>query len=318
MSETITDDEITDLGDDAANAFLENLTGKTIPADEAGDDPEADDAGEANEPDPEPEADADDATETTEADPDDTEIEFKVGETATKATMRDLKAAYARANEVDARHVEVSTRLADTAAAQARADAVLERATERAAAKWAPYAKLDFLALSRDMSIDAETFAALRSEALAAQNEVSFLSQEVEAQVKARQASTSAASQAEARKTVQALENPETGIKGWSPKVYQSLMDYAVSTGADPGLPQRMTNEWAMRVLHKAYLFDQGTVSTAAKIAKVIAKPTRVLAAGGTASAPAAAAKSAMSRLKASGTAEDAGEAFFASFGIED
>ena len=317
MSDTAFADEITDLGDDAANAFLENLTGEKIAHDEPEtDEPEVDDAGEADEPDPAPEAD--DAPEKPEADLDDTEVEFKVGETDTKATLRDLKAAYTRAAEVDARHLEVSNRLVETTAAQERADAVLTRATERAAAKWAPYAKLDFLALSRDMSIDAETFAALRSEALAAQNEVSFLTQEVEAQVKARQASTSAAAQAEARATVQALENPDTGIKGWSPKVYQSLMDYAGTSGAPPGAAQKMTGEWGMRMLHKAYLYDQGTVSTAAKIAKVIAKPTRVLSAGGNASAPAAAAKSAMSRLRASGTSEDAGEAFYATFGIED
>ena len=321
MSDTVDDDAVTDLGDDAANAFLENLTGETIPVDDdaapapvTGDDDTSDEPADTDD-------EGDDAPDKPPAsdDPDDAEVDLKVGDTTTKATLRDLKAAYMRANEVDARHVEVSTRLAATVASQARADAVLERAMTRAEEKWAPYAKLDFLALSRDASIDSETFAALRQEALAAQNEVSFLRQEVDGQVKSRQETISAASRAEATATVKALEHPDTGIKGWSPAVYQTLIDYAQTVGVPSTVARSMTSEWGVRLLHKAMLFDKGTASTAQKIAKVIAKPVRTLSPGNAASAPAAStARSAMARLKASGTAEDAGDAFFASFGVED
>lgn len=306
-----------DLGDDGANAFFENLTEEPKAKPEA--DPEDPEGSPAEDPETgdEPTAEPD----STAPDPDDAEVELGTPEAPAKAKLRDLKSAYAAQADTAARAAEVATRTAKVQADEMRTGLVLNKVLEQAQAKWAPYAKLDFLALSRDPSIDQATFAALRAEASAALTDVKYLTEELDGHVKTQAAATQAASSVVAQATAAALSNPETGIKGWNQGLYQEMLGYADSIGAPKGHPQSMVAEWALRALHKAMLYDKGVAATATKLAKVVAKPTRTLApgtAGSQASTGAESLKSAMSRLKSSGSTDDAGDAFYASFGRED
>ncbi len=315
------------LDTDGADAFLGNLMADEPAGEErdallkeAGVDPKASK--------PEPEADPEEAFEPgekepeaaaapVEADPDDAEIAWKDGEKDTKAKLRDLKAAFAAREATTAREADVTARSASVLAAETKAQAALTAAQTKAAERWAPYASIDWLALSRDTSIDAEAFGLLRKDAEAARADYAFYTNELDGVVAAKQREAQAKQHETAQATVAALSAPETGIKGWSPALYQEVLAHATGSLKVPqDVAGGLVNEWAIRALYKAMMYDRGAASTAEKMEKVAAKPVRVLAAGGVpekGGSAAEATKVAMAKLRRSGSDEDAEDAFLAS-----
>ena len=296
--EAPTDDSTPDLGDDTANAFLSNLL-------------DQDDKEEAPEGDPEP-AEGEPAAdaEPAEADPDDAEVD--VGEA--KAKLRDLKAAYTAKGDTDRLAAETASVRTKADADALRVTAAMNRAMEKADARWAPYAKLDFLALSRDPTIDQATFLALRTEAQEALNDVKFVREELDGVVAAQRTEAQAQTNAQAAASVKSLSDPTSGIPGFGPALYNEMLAYAETAGAPKGVPQSIVADWALRALHKAMLYDRGVAATATKLEKVIAKPSRVLQSKGSSTGAAASStKAAMEALRKSGSVDDAADAFYAS-----
>lgn len=62
-----------------------------------------------------------------------------------------------------------------------------------------------------------------------------------------------------------ALSHPKTGIKGWGPEIYGTLIDYGVSNGIDAGEMKSVINPYVMKIVHKAYLYDLGRKAIAGK-----------------------------------------------------
>lgn len=298
-----------DLMDDVTSAFLGNLNGEEpkkepaeTPAEEPKDEPEATEV--------EPEAPA-------EADPDDAEVELKVGETATKAKLRDLKAAFAAKAETDRVAQETAALRQKAELEHARASAALGKAVEKARARYEPYSKIDFLALSRDPSIDQETFQAIRKEAQEALEEYKFFSQELDSTVQAQQAQARERTTAAASAAVAELSDPVKGIPGWNKDLYESLLGFAVKAGAPQASAAALTDPWAFRVLHKAYLYEQGAKAAAEKVEKVVHKPSRVLKPTGSGAGSTEAGLSrrdAMNALRKVGSVDAAADAFLATF----
>ena len=248
-------------------------------------------------------------------DPDDVEVDL--GDNA-KAKMRDLKDAYKVRETARTNAEEAATARATAQHSNLIARAAIDKALERAKARWEPYANLDFLELSRDESISQADFAAIRKEASEALQDYRFVSEELNGVVKQQSEAQAAATHATAQKTIAALSNPDTGIKGWGQPLYNELVGFAVKSGAPKAAAEGLVDEWAFRALHKAYLYDQGIAQAREKIEKVVHKPHRVLqSATGTKAAPTSSYKSAMSKLSKTGDVDDAADAFFATMGDE-
>lgn len=312
-----------DLGDDTANLFLDNLIGDELKEDDRkklqgagkaapGDDEEDPKVTEEFEKDAADEPEEDEDGEKTddkapEEDPEDPEVDL--GDSV-KAKMSDLKAAFKAQAETTALRTQAEQLRGQAQHEATIAKAVVTKALERAQARWEPFSKVDFLALSKDESIDAATFAALRKEASEALADYKFHSEELSGitaqETEVRNVSAAA--------TVKALSDPTTGIKGWGNEMYRDLMGYAAKLGAPEHITRNITAEWGFRALHKAYLYDKGVAEAEAKIEAVKHKPTRTFATGKGVGkvAPKTAFNSAMSKLSRSGDVDDAADAFFA------
>lgn len=323
MNDSVFDD---DMMDDGTSAFFDNLQGEEPKKGAA--------TGETESPeshlDAKPSEEGDDKSPfdtdviedegAKEPDPDDTEVEWKNGETDTKAKMADLKAAFL------AREASASESKAAAAARQdfnhrsTMAQAALGKMLEKAQARWEPYSKLDFLELSRDPSVDAETFKAVREEAAAALEDMRYLSTELQGTVKAQADSSQVSHRAAQAEAVRVLSDPKVGIPGFGPELYGKLIDHAAKTyGAPREALLAVTDPWTIKALHDAMQFRAGTAkaeTAAAKMTKVVNTPTRVLRPAGTPTEATTTKdfRSAMSNLRTSGSLDDAASAFEASF----
>lgn len=322
---TVQDDTISnDVSDDGFDAFLSDLTGED-PKKRASTETETEatedrtsgtrDLSEDTEADP---AEGEETDETTDADPkdhdpDDAEVEIKVGDKVEKAKLRDLKRLFGQ----EAALTQKSQKLAETVkmvdARALQANSALNAMLGRAQARYQPYAALDMLVLSQRM--DTEAFEQLRVDAAAAETDVKFLQQELGNHMKAEQDRAQTAYREAAVECVRNLSDPTTGIKGWNKEVYEDLCDWS----AKEGLPElrQTTSSAALRIAHKAMLYDKAQAAAKAAARKVQAAPNtpaRVLKPGAAKTTGNTSTRSAMQALRQSGSVDDAADAFLASF----
>ncbi len=301
---------------DIETAFLSNLNGgsKSPPEREekGADVPEqetpADDA-DTDDSKPETEATEDDATPS----PEDAEVTVKVGEEEHKVKVKDLTLLYGQEAALTRKSQEVAQARATADAEALKATTALRGMLDRANARWEPYSKLDFLVLAQQ--VDADTLTQVRADALAAANDVRFLTEELSGVEKTTRESQQATANAEAQATIKALEHPDTGIKGFGPTLYNEIVGYMVQQGFPEARARSVTAEAAIRMAHKAMMFDRQATSAAAKVEKVVNKATKTMRPGsGHSNQASRSERDALSRLRRSGSREDAADAFLASF----
>jgi hypothetical protein len=126
----------------------------------------------------------------------------------------------------------------------------------------------------------------------------------------------------QARETLKALSDPKTGLPGWSEKLYDDLRAYAVTEGMDANIVNRLVDEKAFRLIHKAMMFDRGKAKTTT--VKQDKKPTKIIksskrpAQNDSSSTNTKKVKDAHARLQNSGSVEDATAAMMARWTSED
>lgn len=119
---------------------------------------------------------------------------------------------------------------------------------------------MDFVLAAKELS--PEEYTALRNEAQKAYEDVQFLQSEVETVVKTINNQSQTALVEQAREAVKVLSSDpkDGGIDGWSEKLYDDIRAYAVTNAGIPAeVVNKLVDPAAIRVLHKAMLFDRGT-----------------------------------------------------------
>lgn len=307
--------------DDGIEAFLTSFGGedekKKSPTT-----PKTDEAPKTPEETPESEEDTQTADETQteesdegeqgETDPDDAEVEIKVGEETKKATIKELKRLYGQEAALTQKSQALAEARKATDAKFSQADTALTKMVDRAKEAYKPYADLDMLVLSQRM--DTETFQALRADAAAAEANLKFFETELTGLQQTQQAEQAKAHQEAAKACIQALSDPEKGIKDWGEPLYNELMDFG-SKHIGPVVRQ-MTNPAAIKLMHMAMQWAKSQDALKTAQAKVVAapnKPTTVLKPGAQKSQGGQKA-STMQALRRSGSTDDATDAFLASF----
>lgn len=313
---SITTDE-PDAGD-GYDAFLSSLDDedpkKGAPSEtveEAAESPVTETAEETEQTD---EGEPNEGSETDENDPDNEEVEIKVGEETKKATLKELKRLFGQEASLTQKSQKLAEQSRVAQEQDARANAALTAMLERAKERYKPYAELDMLVLAQRM--DTETFAQLRADAKAAEADVTFLTQELDGHMKAAQDRANKAHQEAGNAMIKALEDPKTGIEGFNPALYNELVAFGAANGLQN--VRMLVDPNAIKVLHMAMLYDKGQKAAKTvvdKTRKVVAKPTRQLRPGNSASNQASAFTTAMKQLRSSGgDIDSAADAFAASF----
>lgn len=325
--------------DEAADAFLSSFTpdaddkpsgkgkddtkgkAKAEPVDDDEQDDETDVDADASDEGPEDESDEDGSDDET--DEEETERKYadegvytkvKVGDEEHEVSIKELTRLWGQEASLTKKSQEVAERrkTLDTQAAAhvASTNLLLQRAMQKAE----PFAQLDFLALTKDPDISAAELTALREQAQAAFEEVQFLQNEQQGIMRAITQRQQTELVQQARDAIKVLSDPETGIKGWNDKLYDGIRSYAVTQGLDQEVVNNLTDPQAIKLLHKAMLYDRGKSKVVTT--KVQKTPKKVVktshATQGKAARKGSNDANAMANLRRTGTTDAAADAFLA------
>lgn len=242
------DDEL-----EASDEALEEETDEA-PEDETEVDEDTDEDDE-EEGDPDEDVEDDDEEELEEDGPemaDDTLVDILVDGETKKASLKDLKRLYGQEASLTRKSQQVATQRKEAESSLARADASYKALLERAEARWKPYADVDMLIASRNLS--AEDFAQLRQEAKAAEDDLRFLREEAGKFYEQTRSAYQAQLQEAAKECTRVLQQD---LDGWGNDLYNEIRAYAVQNG----LPQEQVDQYVdpnvIKILNKARLYDQ-------------------------------------------------------------
>lgn len=300
--------------------------------DDAAEDEGAEDENSDESPEDEADSDEDEATEEdtkedksakkTYVDSDETYVKVKVGDEEKEVSVKDLKRLYGQEASLTQKSQEVAAQRKAADEGIAKNVAALNVLHEKAKAKAAPYAALDWLAISKNPNITAEEASALRDEAKAAMDDVSFFEKDLGALMTSIADKQKANTVAQAKVCISALSTPGTAekpnplhIEGWNDKVYDDLRSFARELGAEPNAVNSMVDPVAFKILHMAMQFKKG--SSKVLTIKTKKSPTKIVKTSNSSSASKAPASTtdrtkAIANLKRSGSEEHAVEAFLA------
>lgn len=242
---------------------------------------------------------------------DDAVVKIKVGEEELDVSVKDLKRLYGQEAALTRKSQEVAAKRKDAEAAELKAQATLDKMYQKAVERWKPYSEIDMLVASKQL--DADSFTALRKEAQAAYEDFRFITEEADAFVKASQANQQKQLQEAAQEAVKVLKE---AIPNWSPKLYDSIREYAITTGMPSDVVNNLVDPVAIQLIHKARLYDEAKKVVTKK--KVI-QPKKVLKQTVTStSVKSDQTAKAKTRFQSSGSVDDAANLFLSRWAASD
>jgi hypothetical protein len=257
-----------------------------------------------------------------------TYVKVKVGDEEKEVSVKALKRLYGQEASLTQKSQEVAAQRKAADEGVAKNVAALNVLHEKAKAKAAPYAALDWLAISKNPNISAEEASALRDEAKAALDDVAFFEKDLGSLMTSISDKQKAETVVQAKACISALSTPSTDdkpnplhIEGWSDKVYDDLRSFARELGAEPNAVNSMVDPVAFKILHMAMQFKRG--SSKVLTVKTKKSPTKIIKTSSNSSASKAPASTtdrtkAVATLKRSGSEEDAVNAFMAGMADKD
>jgi hypothetical protein len=247
---------------------------------------------------------------------DEAKVKIVVDGKEVTATVKDLKRLYGQEAALTRKSQEVAERRKALDTVHNAHATALKTLVERAAEKYKPYANADMIALSHKLT--PEEFQAVREDAVKSFEDYKFLTQELENVTKASQARAHSEYLERAKAAVEALQHPETGIKGFNEQVYTDLEKFAVEQGLSADLFRAITDPALIKLLHAAQRYERAKKITAEKKAKPVKKVMKSRQPTDASGRFVKDNSKAMDKLKATGSRDAAADAFLAKWGIND
>lgn len=246
---------------------------------------------------------------------DDAVVKIKVDGEEIEASVKDLRRLYGQEAALTKKSQAVSAKLKEAEETGAKYVAALGNMLQRAKERAEPYAKIDWLVASKNLSD--EELVALRSEAQKVYDDVNFFSQELDGFMQQAQAQRQAMLVEQAKEAVQVLKRD---IPGWNEKVYDDIRNFAITSGLDREVVNNLVDPAAIKMLHMAMLYNKGKQAVTTKknkTPKKLVKSTtsaevtkKVISGKGQDDATA--------KLRKSGSIDDATEAFLARWAADE
>lgn len=243
---------------------------------------------------------------------DDAIVKLKVDGEVVEAKIKDLKRLYGQEASLTRKSQEVAAIKQRAEENGSKYVAGLENLLNRAKEQAAPYANINFLALTKDPNVSSEELAALSDAAQKAFDNVRYLESELDGVVKQANEQRQQQLMVAAKEAIKVLSDPKTGIPGWNEQLYNDIRRFAVAEGMNEQVVNEMVDPSAFKILHMAMQYQKGKQAVN-KTKKVDKTPKKIIK--GT---PDEAIKKnraepkadAMKRLYKSGHVDDATEAF--------
>jgi hypothetical protein len=272
-------------------------------------DDEAEDQNEENTEDPDEgsEDGEDKPTKAAKVAEDDAEITYTVDGVEHKASVKELKRLAGQEASLTRKSQEVAAKTKEVEDTRILHVTALNTLVDRAEEAYKPYAEIDWLVASKEMS--AEDFAAVRAEATEKYNNYKFLTEELGGAMQKVAEDQETTWKAQADACIAVLSDPTTGIEGWGKPMYDEVREYAVKGGMNVNIVNKLTDPAAFKFLAKAMAFDK--IKTVATVKKATSAKKVLKSSGNTTSAKQTPSeKSALAKLKNSGSRDDAANAF--------
>ena len=254
QSQEATEETTEETGDDSE-----------IEESEGEEDQESEDPEEENEESEDADEDQEEQVEEINLD-EDTLVEITVDGEAKQASIKDLKRLYGQEQSLTRKSQETAAQKKQAEESLQKSTATLQAMITRAEERYKPYAEVDMLLASKQMSAD--DFAALRAESKAAQDDLKFLTEESDQLTGYAREQLAQQQQIAAKECVKVLQ---AELPDWSNSMYNDIRQYAISRGLPEAEVNQFTDPTVIMLLNKARLYDQSkkvaTVkkSTAAK-----------------------------------------------------
>lgn len=256
---------------------------------------------------------------------DDKFVKIKVGDEEQDWSVKDLKRLAGQESSLTKKGQELSQARLNLETEQQVTTVAQNHLLEAARKRFEPYAKLDFLSLSRDPSITKEHFQALREETQARFEELNFLENQAREYTQGLVKQQQALAVEEAKTTVAALTSEDSPyrIEGWNQGMYDELRSFAVSKGVPAKIVNSIISAPIVKLIHDAMLFSKGAAIKEVKTVKVNKSVKKVIKTSHSPSVSRQAVgdktkfgdkSKAMANLKRSGSMKSAEDAFMASF----
>ena len=242
QSQEATDEDTDDeTGDESANEESEGEE-----KDQESEDPEQE-----NEESEDTDEDQEDQVEEIDLD-EDTLVEITVDGEAKQASIKDLKRLYGQEQSLTRKSQETAAQKKQADESLQKSTATLQAMINRAQERYKPYAEVDMLLASKQMSSD--DFAALRAESKSAQDELKFLTEESDQLVGYAREQQAQQQQIAAKECVKVLQ---AELPEWSNSMYNDIRQYAISRGLAEAEVNQFTDPTVIMLLNKARLYDQ-------------------------------------------------------------
>lgn len=188
-------------------------------------------------------------------------------------------------------------------------DHALKSLYDKAVARFKPYADLDWYEAQQKLT--PQEFSQLRKDAKEAHAEFTAFDNELRTYVEKQKAESAANLRKAAEACLKAINDPKhpAHIPGWNDTKYAELRDYAVKQGVPQEEVDMLTDPISFSIINKAMKYDAGKKVLTKK--KAAAAPARTLKSNkATQSAARTNANAALTRLRKSGSEEDAANVF--------
>ncbi|AYJ85540.1 hypothetical protein D3Y57_05525 [Sphingomonas paeninsulae] len=226
--------------------------------------------------------------------------------------VKDLKRLFGQEASLTRKSQEVAQARTAAEDAGAKFTAASGKLLAKAQERYAPYAQVDWQIAQK--TLDNAEFVALRTEALAAYEDVQFLTTETEAVAKVVSAEETVARQAAVTESIAVLTKD---IPGWDSELYDKIRKYAVAGGLNPKAVDSIIDPNVIKFINKSMLYDAAKAKAVSK--KTAVSPGRVLKPANKAAGliGKTSANKEMKALKNSGSTEDAANAFLAGWAAQ-
>lgn len=269
----------------------------------------------------EDEEDSEDPKETDDTKPkdkkvvedDDSLVKVTVDGQELEVSVKDLKRLYGQEASLTRKSMELAARRKEAEEVGTYHAQGLARLVQMAEEEYAPYANIDFNIAAKDLST--EEYTALREEALSKYQKYQFLTQELSQYQQRFSEQQAKMMQDQAAATIAELSDPEKGIKGWGPKLYEEIGAYAISKGMKPETFSQILDAPSLRILHDAYRLDKAKALATKKKAAAPAKVLKSTATPDSQRFSEDKSKAQLSKLRQTGRRDDAVSAILARWG---
>lgn len=230
-------------------------------------------------------------------------------------SVKDLKRLYGQEASLTRKSMELATRRKDAEEVGTAYATGLARLVQMAEDEYRPYANIDFLVAAKELN--AEELKALREEANSKYQKYQFLTQELSSFTQQHGQYQTKLAHEQAAQTIAELSDPTTGIPNWGPQLYEEVGNYAIAKGMRPEVFASILDAPSLRMLYDAYRFDRAKKVTTKKKASTPQKVLKSSASPDTARFGNDKGKSSMSKLRQTGSRDDAVSALLAKWGVD-